>query len=186
MSRKNYKQFKNVSVLKKIIVLSVFLISSLGGVFATVVSVYNIKNYYSPYLFSFIFGGFGLLVGLYVSSKIKPHILLNSTMRDNYYNVSIVFSIGFIGFIMFFGQLLNSRISNLYKCDEFTVVDKEFHKGGQRRIEQRVLIVEIENEYQRIQCFNKIWDSIQIGQKVNVCIYESPIGFDYLTLKDKK
>jgi hypothetical protein len=186
MSRKNYNQFKNVSVLKKTIVLSIFFISSFGGVYAFIVTTFNIKNYYSPYLFSFIFGGFGLLVGLLVSSKIKPHVLLNPTMRDNYYSVSIIFSFGFIGCFMFFGQLLNSRISNLYKCDEFEVVDKEFHKGGTKRIEKRILIVEIENEYQRIHCFKKIWDSTTIGQKVNVCIYESPIGFDYLTLKDNK
>jgi hypothetical protein len=172
--------------LKKAIVVTGPFVFLFGGMFATIVSVDNFKNYDSPYLFVFTFGSLGLVVGLIVASKIKQYVILNPIMETNYSTLTIMFSVGFIGGFILVGHLFNSTISNLYKCDTFYVSGKEFHKGGFRRPELNVLILDIEGKNQQLYCRQNYWQTISIGQTASACIHKSPIGFNYTTLPDNK
>lgn len=186
MTKQTKSNLKKPSILKQVIVVTGLFASLFGGMFAAIVGIDNFKNYYNPYLFGFTFGTFGLITGLLVSRKIKPYVILNPKMHSNYSNLTIMFSVGFIGSSMLIGHYMNLKISTLHKCDTFAVMDKEFHKGGFRRPELNILIVNIEGENRRLLSRANYWQPITVGQQVNVCIYKSPIGFDFLTLPDNK
>lgn len=184
MTKQKKDKYSNVSTAKKILVTFGLFASMFGGMFSAIVAVDKYKNYLHPYIFTFLFGLIGLTIGLYVAKKIKPHIILNKTMLSNYYLLTIQFSVGFIGGFMLLGHYINSSISTQTKCDEFTVVDTEYNKGGYRRPELNILYIDIDGQTQNMLCRHKYFNSISIGQKVRVCIYKSPIGFDNLILTD--
>jgi len=58
-----------------------FFIAAIG-VLASVIGIVNIRNYYHPYWFGFIFGGLGLLTGALISLKLKPVIAANRRLKD--------------------------------------------------------------------------------------------------------
>ena len=177
--------FKKQSKGKQVIIVTIFFISLLGGMFAGIVGVDNFKNYDSPYLFAFTFGVIGLMVGSTVAKRMKPFVILNPTMLINYSNLSSMFSFGFVGTFMLGGHILNSKISSLYKCDNFVVIDKQFEKGY-KRVKKYILVVNIENQTQRLLCRENYWQAMTIGETTNICIFKSPIGFDYLTLTENQ
>ncbi|MES2381788.1 MAG: hypothetical protein V4538_12150 [Bacteroidota bacterium] len=177
---------KKTSKGKQVTIVIIFFVSLFGGMFAGIVGVDNFKNYNSPYLFAFTFGTIGLIAGLTIARKIKPFVILNPTMLINYYNLANMFSIGFVGTFMLGGQILNSKISSLYECGNFMVIDKQFSNGGYKRVEKYILVVNIENQTQRLLCREDYWDAITIGETTNICIFKSPIGFDYLTLSNSQ
>ncbi|MES2726806.1 MAG: hypothetical protein V4643_06865 [Bacteroidota bacterium] len=176
---------KKLSKGKQVIIVTTFFISLFGGMFAAIVGADNFKNYNSPYLFAFTFGAMGLMVGLTIARKIKSFVVFNPVMLMNYSTLAIIFSIGFVGTFMLGGQILNSKISSQYKCDNFVVIDKEFQLGY-KRIKKYILVVNIETQTQRLLCREDYWDAITIGETTNICIFKSPIGFDYLTLADNQ
>jgi hypothetical protein len=182
MAKQKNDNYSNVSTLKKVVVIFGLFTSLFGGMFAAIVAVDNYKNYISPYSFTFLCGGIGLVAGLYVAKLIKPYVILNKIMLSNYYLLTIQFSVGFIGSFMLLGFYFNSAISSQVKCDEFSVVDTEYTKGGYRRTERNTLYVNIDGKIETFLCKRAYWQSINVGQKVNVCIYGSPIGFDNLVL----
>ncbi len=175
MTKQNKIDYNNVTVLKKVLVMTGLFVSLFGGLFASVVSISKFQNYTHPYIFGFTFGIIGLIIGFYVAKKLKPHIVLNPKMLLNYFNFSIMFSVGFIGIFMLAGQFLNNGTSKLYKCDNFVIVDKKYSKGGFRRPELNILIANIDGKNHRILCQYNYWQRISIGQKVNICIYDSLI-----------
>lgn len=186
MTKQKNDKYSNVSTLKKVVVIVGLFTSLFGGMFAAIVAVDNYKNYISPYSFTFLFGGIGLVAGLYVAKVIKPYVILNKTMLANYYLLTIQFSVGFIGSFMLLGFYFNSAISSQVKCDEFALVDTEYTKGGYRRPERNLLYVDIEGKIETFLCSRDYWQSISAGQKVKVCIYDSPIGFDNFILTDDR
>jgi hypothetical protein len=180
--RKKYKTGEP-SLLKKVVVVTGLFVSLFGGTFAAIVSIDDFKNYDSPYLSAFTFGTFGLVIGLIVARKIRPYVI---EMVSDYSHFTLMFIVGFIGGFMLVGHYFNSTISALYKCDMFYVSDKAFHKGGHRRLELSILILNIDGKNQGLLCRQNYWQAISIGQTANACIFKSPIGFDYTTLPDNK
>ena len=177
-------KYSNVSTLKKILVVIGLFTFLFGGIFAAVIAVDNYKNYLHPYAFTFLFGAIGLTIGLYIAERIKQYVILNDTMLSNYYLLTIQFSVGFIGGFMLIGYYFNLGISTQTKCAEFTVVDTEYKKGGYKYAEQNLIYVDIDGKTEKFLCRREYWQSISISQKVKVCIYDSPIGFDNLVLVD--
>jgi len=176
----------NASSTKHILVALLLFFLPFVGIFCAIVSVDNFKNYNSPYWFTFIFGIIGLIIALFISRKIKPYIVLNYKMIDSYDNLKILFIIGFIGFTLLIAQKLNSKLSVLEKCESTIVLQKIFHKGGFRRPEKNILIVNINGENQKIISERKYWENISVGQLAKVCVYKSYIGFDSLELLEEK
>lgn len=162
-----------------------FFVSLFSGMFASIVSISKFENYFSPYLFGFTFGILGFIIGIYIAKRIKPHVILNPIMRSNYIQLTGMFSVGFIGCCMLLGFYLNNSTSTIEKCDNFDVVDKIYRKGGFRRVELNILVVNVDGENHRILCNPNYWQTISVGQQINVCVYKSKIGFDYLTLTNE-
>jgi hypothetical protein len=186
MNRHIKHNSEKTSILKNVIVATGLLLILFSGIFAGIIAVDNFKNYNSPYLFAFVFGLFGFVIGMIIAKKIKPFVIINSVMRSNYSHVTTYFSAGFVGYFMLCGHNLNSKISTLYTCDNFTIINKEFYKGGYRRPEKHILVLNIENSNLSLLCSTAYWQTISVGQTANVCIYKSPLGFDYSILNGDK
>lgn len=107
-------------------------------------------------------------------------------MLSNYSQFLILISTGFIGLSMWLGQMINSQLSYFNRCDNFVVKGKEFHKGGYKIPETRILIFNIDGKTQRLHCGEKFWQSLSVGQPTKVCIYYSKIGFNYFILPNDK
>ncbi|MDK2771161.1 MAG: hypothetical protein KYX68_02860 [Flavobacterium sp.] len=176
---------KGESSKAKTIFVTVFLfIMPFLGMLLAIISVDKFKNYDSPYIFAFTFLVLGLLVSFFVQKKIKPYLVLNEKMNVNYRNLNILFAIGIIGLSLFVGQFLNEKISRLEKCEQATVLKKVFKKGGFRRPEKNILVINFnDGNYKYIVEKNK-WNNINIGQKLEFCYYNSPIGFNYIEISD--
>jgi len=185
MTKQKIKSFDNVSRLKKIIVVTGIFVSLFGGMFMAIVAIDNFKNYDKPYLFGFIFGTIGLLTGLFIARKIKPSILINQKMQQNYSQLTIFILTGFIGLFLLIGQKANTILSNKEKCNNYAVVDKIFRKGGYRRVELNILVINVDGVYHRYITNRNYWQTISTGQQIDVCIYKSVIGFDYLKLTNE-
>jgi hypothetical protein len=177
-------KYSNVSTLKKVVVMLGYFTALFGGMFAAIIAVDNYKNYIHPYSFTFLFGAVGMIAGLYIAKLIKPYVILNSTMLFNYDILKMPFSMGFAGSFMLLGYFLNTAISSQVKCDEFTVVEIDYKKGGYKYAEQNIINVDIDGKTEKFLCRSDYWKSISIGGKVKVCIYNSPIGFDNLVLTE--
>ncbi len=177
-------KYSNVSTLKKVIVTLGYFVIQFGGIFATVIAVDNYKNYIHPYSFTFLFGTIGFAIGLYISHLIKSYVIINSTMLHNYITLKTGFSMGIAGCFILLGFYFNSAISTQAKCDEFYIVDTEYNKGGYRQPERNIIYVDIDGKIETFLCRRDFWLHVTSGQKVKVCIYNSPIGFDNLVLTD--
>ena len=184
MNQKN-KPFDNVSRQKKLIVVTGIFVSLFGGMFAAIVAIDNFKNYDNPYLFGFVFGTIGLLTGLFIARKIKSAILINQKMQQNYSQLTIFILTGFIGLFLLLGQNANTILSNKEKCDNYSVVDKIFRKGGYKRAELNILVINIDGVYHKYITKPNYWQTISTGQQIEVCIYKSIIRFDYLKLTNE-
>lgn len=184
MTQQRKSKYDKVTPLKKVLVFVGVFASIFGGMFMAIVAVWNYQNYLHPYIFSFTFGGIGLAIGLFIGRLIKPYVITSKTMLINYYRVTFMFSISFIGGSLLIGEYINSRISSITKCDDFTVVHKEYHKGGYKRPQFNILYIDIDGQVENLLCNPNYWQKISVGQKVNICIYKSPIGFDNLVLAD--
>ena len=106
-------------------------------------------------------------------------------MQQNYSQLTIFILTGFIGLFLLIGQNANTILSNKVKCNNYTVVDKIFRKGGYRRVELNILVVNVDGVYHRYITNPNYWQTISTGQQIDVCIYKSIIGFDYLKLTNE-
>ena len=178
-----------ISKQKRTLMLTFLIISIIIGFITSVIAITKFENYIQPYLFGFTFGGIGLLIGLFVFQKYAPPFKkINPRARiEDIIFVAIFFSFGFIGSCMFLVQYLNHSTSKLEKCDNFTVVDKFYRKGKGRMRELNYLYINIDGQIQKMSCRrHTYWETISIGQRISVCVYNSKIGFDYLELPDEK
>jgi len=177
-------KYSKISKLKKGLVIVGLFFSLFGGMFAAIIAVEQYQNYIHPYTFTFIFGSVGLAIGFFMANLLKPHVILNKTMLLNYPLLTFQFSVGFIGLLLLIGHYVNTGISTLNKCDAFSVVGTEHIKGGYKRPEYNILYVQINYKTEKLLCSSDYWKGVSTGQKVNICIYSSPIGFDNLVLTD--
>ena len=185
MTKHKNKPFDNVSRLKKVVVVTGIFVSLIGGILAAVFAIWNFQNYNSPYLFGFVFGTIGLLAGLFFANKLKTTIIINQKMQQNYYQLTIYIATGFIGIVMLLGQQANTLLSTKEKCDNYLITDKVFRKGGYRRADLNILVINVEGVAHRIITNPNYWQTVSVGQQINACIYSSIIGFDYLTLTNE-
>jgi hypothetical protein len=161
------------------IILSVFI-----GIFTAVAGINNIENYFEPYLFGGIFGGIGLVLGVLTALKLKPYITVNKRQQNNYTLPIMFISVGFIGVFLLTGSLLNQKLSKFESYDHFTVSDKYRQEARFRSPEINTLVVNMKGDTVKLVCSFSYWDRIAIGQEINLCIYKSKIGFDYVELTD--
>ena len=111
---------------------------------------------------------------------------MNQNMRNNYDNLAIFIACGFIGLALLLGQQINTSLSSIKKCENYYVTQKIFIKRGFRKPESTILVIYFNREYHKIISKRNYWESVSVGQKINVCIHKSQIGFDYYTLTDEE
>jgi hypothetical protein len=163
------------------IMIATFL-SVMTGILTSVIGINKIQNYYHPYWFGLIFGGVGLLSGIWTALKIKPIIAVNHRMKNDYILPIVYISIGFFGLFLMTGSFLNQSLSTIGKCDSFPVIDKCRQASRFRQPEINSLVVNINGEAHRLICSQVYWFRTSVGQNINLCIHESKLGFDYLTI----
>ena len=185
-SQPKKREIQNIIRLKKTTVVTGTLVSVFGGMFAAIVAIDNFRNYDTPYLFGLTFGFVGLLTGLYVATKIKSSIILNQTMKQNYSLLKLYFSFGFIGAAMLIGQYANHATSIKATCQNYTVVDKIFRKEGYKTVELNILVIDVDGTKKTYDTNRSYWKSVSIGDQINVCLYKSKIGFDFIELPNEK
>jgi hypothetical protein len=165
-----------------LVILSVFI-----GIFGGIVGIDNIKNYNHPYLFGLIFGGTGIIIGIWFSKKVKRHIAVNSKSKSNYAMVIMFIATGFLGVFLMIGSFLNQGLSEIDKCDRFQVINKYRQESRFRQPEVDSLVVDLNGKSVRLVCNYDYWFKTLIGQRIDLCLHKSKLGFDFTTVTyDKK
>jgi len=172
---------------KKVVIITISIILAVfTGIFGFVIGMANIENYKHPYLFGLVLGFIGLLIGLLTAKKIKRFITINHHISNNYYIITIYIVVGFIGSFIWIGSKINKSTSSIDYCDRFIVVDKIRIEKRAKQPESNKLYIKVLNEKIPLLCHPDYWDKIQIGQQINVCLYKSIFGFNFMILEDDK
>jgi len=162
-------------------------ISSLfSGIFAGIYGMDQIKNYYHPYEFGFIFCSFGLVIGLVFVNYIKPYLKFDKNQLNQIWLFKTYISVGFIGIMLALGSLTNKKLSKIIQCDKFMVVEKTIREDRFRSPGANFLFVDINGEIQRLSCSTNYWVRTIAGQKIGLCLFESKIGFDFIVINGDK
>jgi dipeptide/tripeptide permease len=167
------------------IAITLFL-SMIGGIFASVVGISEIENYYHPYVFGFICGGFGIIVGLIVANYMKPIIAVNHKIKSNYGMTKMYISVGFIGLFLLLGTTINRNLSHLDQHVSCIITDKYRQESRFRSPEINSLVVNINGDTKRLVCSRKYWFRTRVGQRIGLSLYESSIGFNYIEIANDK
>lgn len=162
-------------------ILSMFI-----GIFASIVGIDKIENYEHPYWFGLISGGIGLLIGILIAKKAKPYIAVNPRIKNDF-GIAIMFiSTGFIGVSLLTGSIINKGLSEIETRDNFLVINKHRQEARFRSPEINSLFVNISGDSHRLICNPYYWDNTRIGQSIELCVYKSKLGFDFIEITDEK
>ena len=178
---KEEEQQQNTEKHTRLISFVIFLLVIIG-IITTSITSRNTENYFHPYLFRFIFGGIGLIIGLLIALKIKPYIAYSKRLRSQYIYISVFF----VGIFMLIASVVNSKVSKIENEDYYLVTSKYRRESRFRSPEVNAIIVEINGVSQKLNCSYSYWVVTTIGQKIDLTIYKSKLGFDYIEItKDK-
>lgn len=178
------KYFKHVTTVQKIVVISGTFVACFGGIVLSVIAISEIRNYKSPKYFALIFGFIGLAIALIISKKIKKHVVLTKVMEQNYSQLVLYFSVGFIGMSLFTAQIING-LTNQKKCSSQLVQQKIYRKGGYKRTAKNVFEFRMDGEDYQIHTSLRYWDSVNARQSIDLCVHQGMLGFDYFTLPNE-
>lgn len=186
MEKLHKPDFNKISTYRKVFVITCLIASIIWGIMGSVISIVKFVNYNHPYIFGFILGTLGLIIGIIISIKFKQRICISQKMYSDYVRTPIFIVAGFIGTFLYLGVNLNQSLSSIEKCDNYEVIDKLFIQGRSRQPSKINLYLNVEGKVIVLACNKKYWDTVAIGQTVNICFYKSKIGFDYIILTDEK
>lgn len=161
-------------------ILSVFV-----GLLTAVIGITKIVNYYHPYWFGLIFGSIGLVLGIMTALKLKPYITVYQKVKNEFGLVVMYISTGFIGIILLTGSIINKGLSNVENRDNYAVINKYRQEGRARSPEINSLFVNINRNSHRLICRHDYWDKIQTGQSIDLTLYKSKLGFDFIEISDE-
>ncbi len=159
------------------VILSIFI-----GMFGAIVGIDKIRNYYHPYIFGLIFGGIGVIVGIWFAKKVKRHIAVNHHTRQNYVVVILFIATGFFGFSLMLGSFINQGLSEIDKCDIYQVINKYRQESRFRQPEINSLVVDLNGKSFRLICSHDYWFSTSNGQEIELCLHSSKLGFDFISI----
>ena len=167
------------------IMIATFL-SVMTGILTSIIGINKIQNYYHPYWFGLIFGGVGLLIGIWTALKIKPIIAVNHRMKNDYFLPIMYISVGFFGLFLMTGSFLNQSLSTIDKRDNFPVIDKYRQESRFRQPEINSLVVNINGESHRLICSYDYWYMTSVGDRINLCLHRSKLGFGFISVTNDK
>ena len=147
------------------------------GLFAAYIVFENVANYKKPYLFTSVFVVLGIWIGIKVSNRINKN---NDVSYD--YKLPLFLSMGFIGLLIYFGTILNEKIS---ESTNYKVIVKSKHYTHGMRGNPGIysLYFYIDEERKRLVCGEDFGEMVNVGNEIDVCIHKSKVGFHFLSLK---
>lgn len=163
------------------VILSIFI-----GIFGAIVGIDKIRNYYHPYIFGLIFGGIGVVLGIWFAKKVKRHIAVNPQTKQNYIAVILFIATGFFGVFLMTGSFINQGLSKIDKCDRYQVINKFRKESRFRQPEVNSLIVDLNGKSFRLICSRDYWFRTSIGQEIDLCLHNSKLGFDFISITNDK
>lgn len=170
---------------KNAIILGLFIFSSLFvSMFLTIIAFQNIPKYDSPYIFTVTVSIIGIFLGYLVLKKIIPIILRFSQKKNDDGTISALVIMITTGIIFFVFNKLNISISQKTKCDSFYITNKYREESGFRKPEINTLVVDLFNKKETVVCKHELWLSKEIEDKINLCLYESFFGFNYIEINE--
>ena len=179
------KEQKNAKLLF-ILTGGLFIISPILGILLSVRAIIQFENYFKPYLFAFIWGTIGLVIGYLISKRIRPFITrVNKKIKD-YFQFSFFLITFFIGLFLQIGVKTNLHLSKLEYTKAPLVINKTYRKGHGRQTSYYKLFFELDGEITNVRCNQIYWNSILIGERIKIEVYKSKIGFDFILLPDEK
>ena len=157
------------------------------GIILAVLAVRNIRNYHEPYKFTIIIASLSILIGVVSTRTIRPFLKLNNIQANNFYLAHLYMTIGFFGTFMLIGHNVNSSLSTKTVCENYPLINKIItERKGRYGGNDHLLYLNISNKILEIETNSKYWKAVETGNEINICKYESRIGFDYLVLSDEK
>jgi hypothetical protein len=155
------------------------------GIFSSIKGIWLIVNYDNPYLFGFLFGGLGLLIGIVVYFRI--FIAKKNKRFIDELPALMCLSIGFVGLSLLISPYLNQNTSKLELCENYSVIRKNKNVStSSRNPKIYSLYVSSKSNSYRLITNAEFWDKTQLNDNVEICLYKSKIGFDFIKLKDNK
>ncbi|WP_027878843.1 hypothetical protein [Mesoflavibacter zeaxanthinifaciens] len=170
---------------KNAIILGLFIFSSLFvSLFLTIIAFKDIPKYDSPYIFTATVSIIGIFLGYLVLKKVKPIILRFSLKKNDDGTMSALVLMITTGIIFFAFNELNISLSQKTKCDSFYITNKYSEESGFRKPEINTLVVDLINKKETVVCKHELWLSKEIGDRINLCFYESFFGFNYIEINE--
>ncbi len=167
--------------IRILVTLSLFI-----GLITGVIGVDKVENYYHPYIFGIIFGGLGVLIGIWIARKFKPIIAVNDRMRKDYHVPTMCIVIGFAGLLLMSSAFINEELSGIDKYEYYQVINKYRQDSKFRQAEVNSLIVDLEGQSFRLVCSRSYWYQTPIGKHIKLCLHKSKLGFDFISIRNDK
>lgn len=158
--------------------------SLFGSIFLAIIAFQDISKYNNPYFFTALVSVIGLLIGYLIWKKVKPIILKHSLNKNDDGTMSAMVIMTIIGTLFFVVNELNVSFAHKINCDSFYITNKYREESGSRRPEVNTLVVDLINRQETVVCKHKLWLSKGIGEKINLCFYESFFGFNYIEINE--
>ena len=162
-------------------ILSIFI-----GMYGAMIGIDKVRNYYHPYLFGLIFGGIGVIIGIWFAKKVKRHIAVDPQTKQNYVAVILSIATGFFGVSLMLGSFLNQGLSEIDKCDKYQVINKYRQERRLKQPEINSLVVDLKGKSIRLVCSHNYWFRTSNGQEIDLCLHNSKLGFDFISITNDK
>ena len=170
---------------KKAILLGITIFISLFvSMFLAIIAFQDIPKYNKPYLFTFVISAIGIFTGYFIWKKLKHIILKYSQKKNDEGTLSVFVIMTIVGLLLFTINELNILSAYRSNCDLYTIVHKYRKESRFRQPEVNTLVVDIVSKNETIVCKYDFWNEKRIGSQINLCFYESILGFNYLEINE--
>lgn len=160
------------------------MILLLSGIFLAIIAFQDIPKYKNPYVFTGVVAAIGIVIGYFVCKKVKPVMQKCSQKNLDNSTIDIYIVMIVIGFLLFAVNKLNIMSAHQTNCNAYNVENRYRSESGFRRPEVNTLVVYIENKKETIVCKYNLWKEKRIGATINLCFYESFLGFNYIEINE--
>jgi hypothetical protein len=167
-----------------LIVFLIVMTSLFGSMYLAIIAFQDIPKYHSPYLFVVIVSAIGLSVGYIIWKKVKPTILKYSIKKNDDGTMSVFVMMTIICILLFTVNELNILSAYKTNCDSYTIENKYRSESGYSKPEVNTLVVNLINKRETVVCKYNFWISKRIGDEINLCFYESLLGFNYININE--
>jgi hypothetical protein len=173
------KSRKNALILGLVVITSLF-----GSMFLAIIAFQDIPKYNKPYLFTAVISAIGIFTGHFIWKKVKPTIMKYSFRKKADRDLSAFVIMTIVGLLLFTINGLNILSAYKTNCNSYIIIDKYREESGFRKPEVNTLVVDIVNKAETVVCKYDFWNEQRIGNQINLCFYESILGFNYIEINE--